>query len=263
MRQHGVRLFSERDLRLLRFVGEQTVVSLPQLAYLSGRSERTARWLRTRWERAGLVEAGKFASAQPTAVWATGAGLKQAGLPYHPARPDPGSAGRAMAAVEVRLAVEQEYPGARFVSQRELTHRCRRGERIADGLVEAGGAQVQLVIEQNPYLNDWQLEERLRAYRGRRTLLLAHPDLAARAVQTRASEITVVEWRWFPRWVRLPELPALQQLVPDTLSLREVAAAPLPERGAAATGPELDDEQWWLESEPVLDPGRPNWYQAR
>jgi len=54
-------------------------------------------------------------------------------------------------------------------------------------------------------------------------------------------------------------------LLPDALSLplREVAAAASPEQGAAATGPDIDDEEWWLESEPVLDPGRPNWYQQR
>ena len=222
MRQQGVRVFSERDLRLLRFVGEQALLSLPQLAYLSGRSERTARWLRTRWERAGLVEARKFASVQPTVVWATGAGLKQAGLPYHPVRPESTSAGRAMAAVEVRLAVEQEYPDARFVFQRELAYRCVRGERVADGLIEAAGAELEVVIEQNPDLSDWQLEERLRLYRGRSTLLLVHPEIAARLKQTNAaSEITVVAWQWFPRRVSLPELPRLQELYPDVVDGRE------------------------------------------
>ena len=57
MRQHGVRVLSNRDRELLRFVGEQYLVTLPQLAHLAGRSDRTARWLRTRWQRAGLVEA--------------------------------------------------------------------------------------------------------------------------------------------------------------------------------------------------------------
>lgn len=269
MRQHGVRVFSERDLRLLRFVGEQTLLSLPQLAYLSGRSARTARWLRTRWERAGLVEAQKFATSQPTVLWATGAGLKQAGLPYQPVRPDSVSAGRAMAAVEVRLVVEQEYPGARFVSQRELAQRCVRGERVADGLVEAGGAQLEVVIEQHHRRSDWQLAERLRPFRGRRTLLLCHPDLVARAVQiTPGSQIEVVEWRWLPLRVSPPELPPLQQLLPDppgggwpSRAPGEVAAAPSPEQGAAATEP--DSEEWWLESEPALDPGRPDWYQPR
>ena len=56
MRQHGVRALTDRDRELLRFIGEQYVVTLPQLAYLADCSQRTARWLRTRWQRAGLVD---------------------------------------------------------------------------------------------------------------------------------------------------------------------------------------------------------------
>ena len=51
VRQHGVRVLSERDRELLRFVAEQYLVTLPQLAYLANRCPRTARWLRTRWQR--------------------------------------------------------------------------------------------------------------------------------------------------------------------------------------------------------------------
>ena len=79
MRQHGVRVLSERDLELLRFVGEQYLVTLPQLAYLAGRSERTARWLRTRWQRAGLIDAAKLLVDEPTVIWLTRPGLAALG----------------------------------------------------------------------------------------------------------------------------------------------------------------------------------------
>ena len=39
---------SARDLELLRFVGEQYAVTLPQLARLMSRSLHAARWLRAR-----------------------------------------------------------------------------------------------------------------------------------------------------------------------------------------------------------------------
>ena len=47
---------TERDLRLLRIVGEQYALSVPQLARLMGRSRHAGRWLRERWQRAGWVE---------------------------------------------------------------------------------------------------------------------------------------------------------------------------------------------------------------
>jgi hypothetical protein len=91
---------------------------------------------------------------------------------------------------------------------------------------------------------------------------------------TWASQITIVEWRWLPWRVSLPELPPFQHLLPDNdrngrFRLRgEVAAAPSLEQAAAATQPEPDDhepddQQWWLESVPGLDPGPPGWYQPR
>ena len=45
MRQLGVRVLSGRDRMLFEFIGEQYLVTLPQLAYLANRCPRTARWL--------------------------------------------------------------------------------------------------------------------------------------------------------------------------------------------------------------------------
>ena len=87
MTQHGVRVLSARDRQLLRLIGEQYLVTLSQLAYLAGRSERTARWLRTRWQRAGLVNAGMLLVEEPTIVWLRRRGLACVDLPWKEVRP--------------------------------------------------------------------------------------------------------------------------------------------------------------------------------
>ena len=122
MKQHGVRVLSERDRALLRFVGEQYLVTLPQLAYLIGRSERTARWLRTRWQRAGLVEAAPLLVAEPTVVWLTRRGLAAVGLPWKALRPAFETVERAALAVEVRLAAAERYPHAVWLPRRALAN---------------------------------------------------------------------------------------------------------------------------------------------
>ncbi len=73
---------AQRDLELLRVVGEQFAVTLPQLARLMGRSGHAARWLRSRWQRAGWVEGRALLVSEPVFVWLTRPGQRLAGLPY-------------------------------------------------------------------------------------------------------------------------------------------------------------------------------------
>lgn len=75
----GVRC-SHRDLKLLRFIGEQYAVTLPQLARLMDRSYHAARWLRSRWERAGWVKGRALLVGEPVFIWLTRRGLGVAGL---------------------------------------------------------------------------------------------------------------------------------------------------------------------------------------
>jgi hypothetical protein len=82
---------TERDLRLLRIVGEQYALSVPQLARLMGRSEHAGRWLRERWQRAGWVEGRALIVGQPPFVWLTRRGLSAAGLDYPVWRLTPGA----------------------------------------------------------------------------------------------------------------------------------------------------------------------------
>jgi hypothetical protein len=240
-RQHGARALSSRDLQLLRFIGEQTLVTIPQLAYLTRRSERTARWLRTRWERAGLAEGAKFLADGPTVVWTTGRGLRIAGLPFPPVRPDASILDRAAACVELRLAVERAHPSARFTSYRELTFEERERQRIPDAVIDLGATQIATVVLQNEHSHAlWRFEQRLSQLRRRNQslLVLAAPALVSR-VRELAPEAEVVPWFW-RRWevnpprLRLPDQPATRA---DRSEREKAAAAPTPDHAGAAAAP--------------------------
>lgn len=68
---------------MLRVVGEQHAVTLPQLARMMGCSSHAARWLRSRWERAGWARGRDLLVGQPVYVWLTrrGQSLAAAGVP--------------------------------------------------------------------------------------------------------------------------------------------------------------------------------------
>src|SRR5215216_6023953 len=121
----GVRC-SARDLELLRFVGEQHAVSLPQLARVMGCSALAARWLRSRWERAGWARGRALLVGEPVFVWLTRRGLRVAGLPFRSWRENPGALAHIAAVNEVRLYVEETRPEAVWVCERELARDARR-----------------------------------------------------------------------------------------------------------------------------------------
>jgi hypothetical protein len=93
-RQRGVRL-SDRDLALLRWVGEQYSVRADLLGFLMARhsdhpNARTKGSLAPRvvnrriqaWRTAGLVRTRTFLMGTPATVWLTADGLAVAGLPW-------------------------------------------------------------------------------------------------------------------------------------------------------------------------------------
>jgi hypothetical protein len=116
---------SARDLELLRLVGEQYAVSLPQLARLMGRSGHAARWLRSRWQRAGWARGAAMLVGEPVFVWLTSRGLRAAGLEFKPWRPNPGALAHIAAVNEVRLYVAERHPDAVWVCERELARELR------------------------------------------------------------------------------------------------------------------------------------------
>ena len=142
---------SPRDLSLLRLIGEHYAVTLPQLARLIGRSEPAARWLRTRWQKAGWVEGRALIVGQPVFVWLTREGQRLAGLDYKLWSPNPGILAHVRAVVEVRLYVTERRPAAVWVSERQIA-RDRRSEpgesgHLPDAVVEIDGREAAVEVE--------------------------------------------------------------------------------------------------------------------
>jgi hypothetical protein len=143
---------SARDLELLRVVGEQYAVTLPQLARLMGCSSHAARWLRSRWERAGWARGRAVLVGEPVFVWLTRRGHGIAGVDYAVWRPNPGMLAHIAAVTDVRLDVLGRHPGAEWVCEREL-HREVAGPRGTcqlhrpDALVVIDGREVAVEVE--------------------------------------------------------------------------------------------------------------------
>src|SRR5215216_3256704 len=147
----GVRC-SARALELLRFVGEQHAVSLPQLARVMGCSSHAARWLRSRWERAGWARGRALLVGEPVFVWLTRRGHTLAGVDYAVWRPNAGMLAHIAAVTDVRLDVLARHPGAEWVCERELHRELAaapggRQRHRPDGLVVIDGREVAVEVE--------------------------------------------------------------------------------------------------------------------
>lgn len=221
MRQHGARVLSERDLELLHFVAEQYLVTLSQLAYLAGRSERTARWLRTRWQRAGLIAAAKLLVDEPTVIWLTRPGLAALGLAWKTVRPSYETVARATLAVEVRLAAQERYPQAEWLSRRALANCPRARHPLPDGILSRGQGTVAIVAavteldqRQRKHLLDsliWEHDHTL--------LVMATVSERTREwIDRQAGRVSAISFQRDPQRVAFPRLPALAALEPRAAS---------------------------------------------
>jgi hypothetical protein len=143
---------SARDLELLRVVGEQYALTLPQLARMMGCSSHASRWLRARWERAGWARGRALLVGEPVFVWLTRRGQSLAGIDYAVWRPNAGMLAHIAAVTDVRLHVLDRHPGAVWVCEREL-HRelgpTRAGGQLhrPDGVVVIDGQEVAVEVE--------------------------------------------------------------------------------------------------------------------
>ena len=216
MRQHGVRVLSPRDRELLRFIAEQYLVTLPQLVYLAGRSERTARWLRTRWQRAGLVDAGKLLLDEPTVLWLTRRGLNAVGLPWKALRPSYETVERAALAIEVRLAAAQQYPDASWLPRRALANCPETRRPLPDGILGFGETTVAIVAAAGEL--DQRQRKRLAAeltWQHDHTLLvMASVSERTREWADQQGRLSTLRFRRDPRRVTLPPLPTFPALEP-------------------------------------------------
>jgi len=213
--QHGVRVLSERDRQLLRFIGQQHLVTLPQLAFLAGGSERTARWLRTRWQRAGLVEAARLLVEEPTVVWLTRRGLAAVGLPWKVMRPSYTSICTAAVLVELRLAAAERYPSVGWLSRRMLAHAEPSRSPLPDALLTREETAVAIVVK--PRELDRRELQRLVAplIPAYEHTLLVLPRVSSRTqewIDEQAWRASAIAFVRDPRTVTLPSLPSLPSL---------------------------------------------------
>ena len=143
---------SARDVELLRIVGEQYAVTLPQLATMMDCSGHAARWLRARWERAGWAKGRALLVGEPVFVWLTRRGQTLAGIDYSVWRPNAGMLAHIATVTDVRLHVLDRHPAAEWVCEREL-HRELAGapggrqRHRPDGLVVIDGREVAVEVE--------------------------------------------------------------------------------------------------------------------
>lgn len=243
MTQHGVRVLSERDRVLLRFVGEQYLVTLPQLAYLANRCPRTARWLRTRWERAGLIDAAPLLVDESTVLWLTRRGLAALGLPWKLVRPSYASLQTSATLVELRLAARERYPDATWLSRRMLTHTKQPPSPLPDALLTTGTASVAIVAKQRG-LDRRALERQvIPLIASHEHTLLVLPRVGRRTgawFAEFAGQATAIAFPRDPRTVTLPPLPTLAALEPISMTADE--GWPMPRRvdrcGVSPTPPD-------------------------
>jgi hypothetical protein len=155
-------------------------------------------------------------------------------------RPDHALVTRAAACVELRLAVERDYPDAHFASYRELAYQANERRSVPDGLMQLGNEAAAMLVIQDAHPNAlWRLEERLAHVRRRhqRIAILATPAAVTR-VRDIAKDAQVVPWFW-RRWEVNPPHAGfldLDEPTPDQpLARDDTAAAPTPaDTGAAA-----------------------------
>ena len=143
---------SQRDLELLRFTGEQFALTLPQLARLMGRSEHAARWLRSRWQRAGWAQGRALLVGEPVFVWLMRRGLSAASLDYSVWKPNPGALAHIAAVTEVRLYLREQRPDALWISERELARDAKQelggfGAHRPDGLLVDQDRELAIEVE--------------------------------------------------------------------------------------------------------------------
>lgn len=138
---------TERDLSVLRFVGEQYAVRADQLARLLKRpregvlSESATRAVIARWEKAGLTDSRKVIADEPKFVWLTRKGLDEVGLAFKPWTPTAASLAHIFWTNQVRIHTEDRHPAASWRSEREL----RKG-RVMQSVSTAASHEVDAEI---------------------------------------------------------------------------------------------------------------------
>lgn len=117
---------TERDLVVLRFIGDQYAVRADQLARLLKRpdagalSDSATRAVLARWEKAGLADSRKVIADEPRFIWLTRKGLDEVGRPFKSWIPTAASLDHIFWTNQVRMHTEERHPESSWRSEREL-----------------------------------------------------------------------------------------------------------------------------------------------
>jgi hypothetical protein len=122
---------SQRDQRLLAWIGEQYTLRVDLLAVLMARhsddpeaqtrgrlTHQTVSRRLQAWKRAGLVKTQTFLAGTPATIWLTADGVQAAGLPWRPYEPTLATVAHRHAVGLVRA--EAEAKGLGWICEREL-----------------------------------------------------------------------------------------------------------------------------------------------
>lgn len=155
----GTLKLSARDLRCLRFIGEQYAVRFDQLQVLAGAEPgkptrevgkvaySTALSLVNRWRKMHLVEYRKFFLNEPHWVWLTREGIELIGLPYRVWEANALSLAHIYWVNQVRFYAQRRYPAARWISERDLKYEEGRKAHVPDAELDTGDGTVAIEVE--------------------------------------------------------------------------------------------------------------------
>jgi hypothetical protein len=158
---------TERDLWVLRWIGEQYAVRLDHLQELLGQeagrgakqegqiSESAARLVVARWVRADLATWKKFMVNEPFWVWLTPRGLRELELPYKRYEPSLARLDHLCVINAVRLLLEEQLPDATWTSERTLRARLSYTKggflpHLPDAELISGAETIGIEVELTP-----------------------------------------------------------------------------------------------------------------
>lgn len=147
---------TERDLKVMTFIGEQYAISLDHLKKLlemekgEGLSESTVKRLCIRWESAGWIEKRKILAHSPQWVWLTKHGLQEMELDYPYRAPSLARLNHIYYANAVRLHIEKKHKNeVEWRSDRlvNVERKADKKKHIVDGELLFQGATIAIEVE--------------------------------------------------------------------------------------------------------------------
>ena len=162
---YGTVRTTQRDLDLLRWIGEQFAVNTDQLKILMNRwkrthepewqgeslSDETVKALIKRWRDAGWVKSRKLLAREPAWVWLSKAGLADMGLEFPDYEPKVGRLNHIRLVNMVRLYTEKRLGDeVQWISERQInTERKEKGKRHkVDGEAVYQNTVIGVEVEQ-------------------------------------------------------------------------------------------------------------------